>query len=198
MAEENENLDSLNEDNDIVIGDEDDVDAIREKFAKLEETHKKVLETNKQIFARAKKAEGFELKDGKWVKPPVEPKPEPKPSPTGELDETQLDYLDLKGITEDEDIEIIKNVVKKTGQTVRQALMDEYIISKLDSNKQARDVKNATPSATRRGGNQTTDIAQALAKFEQTGELPDDFTLRSQVVNAKADKENSNKPAWHK
>lgn len=116
---------------------------------------------------------------------------------TGDLDETQLDYLDLKGISESEDVSLVEGIVKKTGMTVRQALKDEYVQAKLIANKASREVKSATPSATRRGGNQTNDIASALAKFEQTGELPDDYTLRSAVVNAKVSSSNTNKPSWH-
>ena len=120
----------------------------------------------------------------------------PAPVKTGELDETQLDYLDLKGISDPDEIDIIQKVIAKTGQTVRQTLKDEYVVAKLDALKKDKEVKNATPSATKRGGGQTDDLAQALAKFEQTGELPADFALRSAVVNAKADKENTNKPSW--
>lgn len=122
---------------------------------------------------------------------------EPSKNKTDGLDETQLDYLDLKGISEPEDIQIIENIAKKTGQTVRQILKDEYVISKLSANKAKREVKDATPSNTKRAGaGQTNDFAQALAKYEQTGVLPDDFELRSKVVNARMEKESTNKPAW--
>lgn len=117
-------------------------------------------------------------------------------SSIGELDETQLDYLDLKGISESEDIKVIEDIVNKTGKTVREVLKDEYVISKLESNKQSRDVTKAIPSATKRGGNQTTDIDTAIAKFEKTGELPDNFELRTKVVNSVVDKGGSNRPSW--
>lgn len=115
---------------------------------------------------------------------------------TGELDETQLDYLDLKGITEEDDIKVIENIVKKSGMTVRQALKDEYVLAKLEVNAKSRDVKNATPSATKRGGNQVNDLATAIARFEQTGELPTDFKLRSEVVNQISDKSANKRPSW--
>jgi hypothetical protein len=115
---------------------------------------------------------------------------------TGELDETQLDYLDLKGINEEDDIKIIARHVQRTGESVRQALKDEYVTSKLDANAKSREVKGATPSATKRGGNQVNDVASAIAKWEQTGELPSDFTLRSEVVNKIADAGGSRKPSW--
>ena len=116
---------------------------------------------------------------------------------TGELDETTLDYLDLKGINEDEDIKVIQDVVKKTGMTVRQALKDDYVTSKLEANKNARIVREATPSATKRAGSQSDGFDTALAKFEKDGTLPDDFELRKKVVNAKYRQEKGNQPSWH-
>ena len=121
----------------------------------------------------------------------------PSQPKTGELDETQLDYLDIKGISESEDIAVIQKVIQKTGQTVREALKDEYVIAKLASLKAERDVQSATPSSQRRSGNQTGDIASAVAKFEATGVLPDDFELASKVTDAVAAKGNRNKPSWH-
>ena len=115
---------------------------------------------------------------------------------TNDLDETQLDYLDLKGISEEDDIKILSRHVQRTGETIRQALKDEYVISKLAANTQAREVKGATPMATKRGGNQVNDIASAVARFDQTGELPSDFKLRSEVVNAISDKGHAKKPSW--
>lgn len=193
MVNENElDLDSQNQADDIVLEENDDVDVIREKFNKLSEKHTKVLGQNNQLFARTKKAEGFELKDGKWTKPEkplVEPKPEPKPPATGELDETQLDYLDLKGISDPDEIDIIQKVIVKTGQTVRQALKDEYVVAKLDALKKDKEVKNATPSSTKRGGNNMTDDENYwFQKYEQDGKLPENMPkgMDIKLVNRKA------------
>jgi hypothetical protein len=117
------------------------------------------------------------------------------------LDETQLDYLDLKGITDDNDIAVIESVMKRTGMTVREALKDEYVMQKLEASKKQREVKSATPSSTKRsGGQQSSDLDLAVAKYESSGynpeTLPNDFALRSQVINAIAMKESPNKPSW--
>lgn len=117
---------------------------------------------------------------------------------TGELDETQMDYLDLKGISEDEDIKVIEAVMKRTGDSLRQVLKDDYVISKLASNKAKREVQDATPSNTKRGGGQAGTLESAIAKFESTGKLPEDYEMATKVVNALADRSNSNKPAWYK
>lgn len=128
-----------------------------------------------------------------------EPKKPNAPQKTADgLDENALDFLDLKGISEAEDIEVIEKIVKKTGLTVREALKDEYVVSKLEANKKGREVKDATPSGTKRAAATSGSLDAAIAKFERTQELPDDFTLRSQVVDALINRNSSNKPSWHK
>lgn len=124
-------------------------------------------------------------------------KSEDKGTP-GELDETQLDYLDLKGISDDDEIAIVQTVMAKTGQTVRQALKDEYVQSRLEKLRAEKAVKDATPSSTKRSAGQTNDVAAALAKFEQTGVLPEDYTLRTAVVNALESKSDVSKPRWQR
>ena len=154
--------------------------------------------------AEAKKARGIaqrlktklEKATEAKVEKPKEVAPVKEVSNSGELDETQLDYLDLKGITDSDEIEIIKKVMTRTGQTVRQALKDDYVSSKLESLRKDRAVKDATPSATKRGGSQSNDIDLAMAKYESTGKLPDDYALRSAVVNKIEAKTNTNKPSW--
>ena len=207
MENENENNDSLNVDNDaIVIDENDDIAAVKEKFEKLSERGVKTSDDNKQLFERAKKAEGFVKTDGKWVKAPkTEPKAEPKvetktpsESKTNELDENALDFLDLKGITEDEDVTVVEDIVAKTGQTVRQVLKDDYVISKLKANKDAREVKAATPGSTKRGGATGDTLEIALAKYETTGEYSDDFELRSKVINKLEEKSSTSVPGYKK
>lgn len=117
---------------------------------------------------------------------------------TGKLDETQLDYLDLKGISDQDEIDIIERIVAKTGQTVRQALKDDYVVAKLESLRAEKEVKDATPSSTKRSGSGTGDnLATALAKFNKDGTLPDDYTLRTAVVNALEKQSSGNAPSWH-
>lgn len=125
----------------------------------------------------------------------------PESSKTDGLDETALDFLDVKGFTEPEDIKIIEDIVKKTGMTVRQALKDDYVVKKLEANKTTRDNQAATPTASKRSSqSQGTDLESAIAKYEASGRngssLPTDFALRSKVIDAIAKKDNPNKPSW--
>lgn len=117
---------------------------------------------------------------------------------TGELAESQLEFLELKGVTDQDEIDIIAKFVAKTGQPVRQALRDDYVQSKLAALKADKAVKNATPGATKRGGNQQTDVAAAIARFEQTGELPEDYETRTEVINSVSNKGGSSRPPWRR
>jgi len=123
------------------------------------------------------------------------PKEIPK---TGGLEESQLDYLDLKGISDEDEVSIISSFVSKTGQTVREALKDEYVQTKLTAIRAEKSTKNATPGATKRGGNQQANTSLAISKFDQTGELPADFEARTAVVNAIASRGGVSKPSWHR
>lgn len=164
----------------------DDVATLKARLQKLEE--KAIAQRERTRLLRQELAKS---------KPKAEaPKQEEKK--TGELDETQLDYLDLKGISDDDEIAIIQTVMQRTGQTVRQALKDDYVQAKLTALKAEKEVKNATPSSTKRSNpGQANDLALAVSKFEQSGILPDDFKLRTEVVNYIAEKNNGNKPRWH-
>lgn len=112
----------------------------------------------------------------------VEPKQESKPS--GKLDETQLDYLDLKGVSEEEDIKVIETVMRNTGKTLRETLKDEYVVATIDENRRTRGVRNAIPGSSKRAGVETNSTDFYVNKFKDTGKLPADFETRSKVVDA--------------
>ncbi len=198
MEQENEYLDSSTEEVAEASTETVDVEALREKAAKADELEA----VNRQLFERAKKAEGFVKVDSKWVKAPkaeeaIETSNQLK-AKAGELSETQLDYLDLKGVTDSDDIEVIHKVMQRTGQTVRQALADDYVVTKLAANKAKRDVQSATPSNTKRAGGQTGDVSSAVAKFKETGVLPDDRALADAVVDSIAKAGNDRLPPWQR
>lgn len=123
----------------------------------------------------------------------VEPESKPK---SGKLDETQLDYLDLKGISEQEDIQIIETVMKNTGKSLRDTLKDDYVVTTLGENQRTRSVKNAIPGSTKRGGIESNSVDFYVNKFKSTGRLPDDFETRSKVVDAITAESSNRNPSW--
>lgn len=185
MADANEQIEEALEDDDTL----EDIDGEGSDDTDYKALAAKNAGIAKRALTKLKKANEKPKEEPKVVKP------ESKTQPEG-LDETQLDYLDLKGITDDEDIKIIERHVQRTGETVRQALKDDYVIKKLESLKEQREVKDATPSSTKRTGQTTGTLDQDIAKFERDGTLPDDYKRRTEVVNAVVDKKNGNKPNW--
>lgn len=183
-------LNDVNED--VVIDDNDDADALKEKLVK-------VSEQNKQLFSRAKKAEGFELKDGKWVKPKVEkPTEKPKvdtgnpnePSKPNELDYGQLALLRTEGIKGAGEIALFKEIMAETGKGVLDVMDSNYFKSRLTDFRETQASADAVPKGKNRSG-QTgiTDTDLAVAKFKESGVLPDDFKTRSAVVRKIAEAE---------
>ena len=184
MAKNDDGVESELDTQDIVVEDNDDVDALREKF-------EKVSEQNKQLFARTKKAEGFELKEGKWVKPKDKPKETkvetelPKESSkSNELDYGQLALLRQEGIKGAGETALFKEIMLETGKGVLDVLDSSYFKSRLAEFRQAQESANAIPKGKGRSGQTgVTDLDMSLAKYHETGELPKDFETRNKVID---------------
>ena len=195
MANEIETFDSENEEQDIDLEldneEEKDISALKEKYQKLSDT-------NKQLYARAKKAEGFELKDGKWVKPEkvntkeVVTAPEKEPTEkSGDLDYGQKAFLrsyDIKGADE---LALVKNWMNRTGDDLDTMVDDTIFQAKLqglrDAKRDAKAVADATPKNSRRPSIPTqNDEAYWVAKIASgDAKLIDieDVILRRKVLN---------------
>lgn len=145
--------------------------------AKFQETHGKLKRATTKL-SKLKSKQETEKKDLGAEKIEVEKE-------SDELTDGQLAYLTAKGIDGDEEIEFIQKHLKKTGESLRDALKDDYVQSKIKSFKNARDVAEATPTGSNRG-NQTSsknDPDYWIAKDE----LPpaEQVELRRKVVNEK-------------
>lgn len=176
-----------------------------------EETPEDELTPETDWEAEAKKARGIaqrlrtKLTKATETKKPVETKVEPHAEPAkqtqtpSELDETQLDYFDLKGYTDSDEVEIFHKVMLKTGMSMREVLKDDYALAKVKSLRDEKAVQKATPSSTKRTGAGATDNIDILyEKFERTGELPTDFEARIAVINRKAAKGDTSIPPWRR
>ncbi len=202
--ENNENLDSLNEDNlDIDIENLDEA-AAKEKLSELLPKYKETSENNKQLFARAKKAEGFELKDGKWVKSEKEGTPQEKPqkvenespkepSQSNELTDGQIAILRTEGIKTKDEIALVQEIMSETGKkNVLDVLDSGYFQSRLGEFRETKESANAVPKGKGRSGQTgSTDVDLAIAKYKEDGSLPSDFATRSKVIQALEKEEES-------
>jgi hypothetical protein len=192
------NADTLNgEDIDTsVVADSssgDDAVALKAKVAEL-------ADKNSKLFERAKKAEGFEKVDGKWVKAakPVTPQstvPTPK---TGEAEDTTALLLEVKGITADDEVELFQKWSTDTGRKPREILNNSIFQAELAARRAEKATQAAIPSSNGRGGGGGAQNIDALTeKFERTGELPKDFETKAKIIERVAAKENSSTP-WRR
>lgn len=111
----------------------DDVEVLKERL-------KQRNEAAAQLFARAKKAEGFELKDGKWVKK-AQKAPEMKPNaPARQKNEEDIDARIAKGVMsvleqrELESLDLsdelktqVSSLAKLQGISIKKASESDYI-----------------------------------------------------------------------
>jgi hypothetical protein len=126
----------------------------------------------------------------------AEEKSEPKS--TGKLDETQLDYLDLKGISEAEDIQVLETVMKNTGKSLRDVLKDPYVVATLGDNQSQRNVRGAIPGSSKRSGIESNSVEFYVNRYKSTGQLPKDFETQSKVVDAITAESNDRRPRWER
>lgn len=131
---------------------------------------------NKQLFARAKKAEGFVLTDGKWVKPEAVKPADTKPDATISKDTSDISQTDLytliKADVAQEDIEQVVEYAKFKKITVAEALNDEVIKGILAGKAEARNVAEGTNTGgAPRGNARLSD--QALLENAKKGIFPD-------------------------
>lgn len=193
MEKEIEDLDSQNQAQGLEEIDFSNADAAKAAYQKLLDSNQEVSDKNKQLFSRAKKAEGFELVDGKWVKPKETQKELPKkidtstkePSTSGELDYGEKAYLrsalNLKGADE---LQLANDWKNKYGSRVDEMESDEVFLAKLNNLREARASAAAIPKGTKRPGEGgVTDVDLAVAKYRETGELPSEWELRNKVID---------------
>ena len=144
----------------------------------------------KQQLAETKKA--VEIAVGSQKSPP-----QPK---TGELDETSLLWLEVKGIkTDDSDeLNLVEEWRKDSGKDVRAIYGSKAFQAELKTLRADKEVLVATPGSTKRGGGQVGDFASAAATFEQTGILPEDRALADVVVDSITKTGNDRIPPWQR
>lgn len=167
----NESLDSQIEESASDL-DKLDASALKEKYTELSSQLKEVQDKNRQLFERAKKAEGFEKDgDGNWIKyveKKMEKKTEKKseaklPEKSGDdIDYGLLSFYNSKSETKiehDEDIEFLKNEMETSGRSMLDLLKSPYFLGPLKERQEARIVKEATPSNTKRTSPSQKDVS---------------------------------------
>lgn len=159
----------------LVIEDGDDAETIKTKVAdyntKVKEREEKVKEANAQLYARTKKAEGFELVDGKWIKkqePTTDKKKDATDSEKG-LSQTDIIYV-AKADIHEEDLEEVLTYAKNNKVTVKEA--HQYLKPILDVKaEQRKTAEGASTGGGKRGSSKLSD--EALLAEAEKGKLPE-------------------------
>ena len=148
--ENNVNTDTQNGEKDVVNLDEiDDIVVLKEKYKELDTKHIKTLDDNRQLFSRTKKAEGFELKDGNWIKLKEEktetkPKETPKKSDDKLLERLDKMSLQVAGIKEADEVELFDKWKEQTGREADDIVGNDIFKKELEDIRTAKANLKAT------------------------------------------------------
>lgn len=137
---------------DLVIEEGDDAETVRTKTADWKQ---KVEDRNKQLFARTKKAEGFEPDgNGGWKKSEAKPKEEIKGTSENSKDSlTSADVFTLvKNDVPEEDIDEVLEYAKFKKISVAEALKSSVVKTMLADKAEQRKVNEGTSTS---GGRQS-------------------------------------------
>ena len=131
-----------------------------------EPTEESEEETTVDWEARALKAERAIEKSKKKAK--EAPK---KEAPAA--DDAVLSRLETRGVMEADDQNYVLRFAKDNNVNPVDALKDDIVIDRLAANAKARTSVDATPRSNNRANTTQDEVAVAVKKFEQSGELPD-------------------------
>lgn len=162
----------------LVIEDGLSVEEIQERVlehnTKVKEYKTKKDEANAQLFARTKKAEGFELIGDKWVKPNSDTKK--KDDDASKNSKGGLTSEDVLVIVENkipkEDIADVAEYAKFKGITIEEAVASPILQTILKDKAEKRTVANGTNTdPARRGSARLSD--EALIANANAGKMPE-------------------------
>lgn len=184
MSKITEVIDSLNDEN---------ASEVKEQL--LQEANA-LNETNRQLYNRAKKAEGFENKDGKWVKKEVKQTPAKKTQPeeTSELDYGKKAFLNANGIRGAEEMAKVLEFMGATGKSLDEVVDNKYFQAELKDYRDDLAAKGAMPSSNKGGG--SSNSKDSAEYWINKGEMPpkDKPELQRAYVNARYQKEKGGNP----
>lgn len=182
MANLHETIDSLNDEN---------VFDVKEQ---LKAEANALNDSNKQLYARAKKAEGFDMKDGKWIKQEkTTPAPElksdsPEAKQSDELDYGKLAYLKSEGVEHPDDRKIVLEEAKRLNLPIERILQEKHIQAQLKDSKDQRNAESGMPEggSGKSGGNKGS-VDYWVNRKDKDGnyETPTDTDLANKVIDAR-------------
>lgn len=184
MPNINEIIDSINDENAVEV------------LEKVKSAAKELDKSNKQLYARAKKAEGFELKDGKWVKPekrePISEPEKPEAKQPSEPDYGKLAYLKAEGVSHPDDRKLVLDEANRLKLPIEEVLGMAHIKAKLVDAKTQREAESGMPQGKgKTGGGSKASVEHWIDATNPDGtyKTPPDPELHQQVIDARLKRE---------
>ena len=150
----------------------------------------------RKLFARAKNNEdaakllreqGFERKDGQWLKPTPQ---EPLKPQSNEPDYAKLAFLKSEGIIHSDDQKLVQDEAARLKLPLTDILQMAHIKTQLETVKDQREAMAGMPKGRGQAGGKTQ---QDVDYWVQKDEVPEDLELAEKVINAKMKKDDSNR-----
>ncbi len=167
-----------NEQDEVIVGNEEENNEteteVTEEAPKAEKPKRTPKEEYDYHMGRAKRiATKHGLED------------EPVKSKPSELDLGSIAYLNsLIGLKGKDEIALAREYIAN-GKSVLDLADNKYFNQDLQTLRDARDTANAVPKGKNRSSQAgVTDVDFAVAKYKETGELPDDFGTRNKVIDS--------------
>ena len=165
------------------------VDEVEETNEEVQETTEESTKVDKPKRTPQEELEYFEGRASRIRKKLGLETPNTTAKPN-ELDYGQLALLRTEGIKGSGELALFKEVMAETGKGVLDVMDSNYFKSRLADLRESQASTDAIPKGKNRSGQtSTTNIDFAIAKYKDTGVLPDDFKTRSAVVKQIAEAE---------
>lgn len=171
-----------NEQDEVIVGNEEESNEEQENVEdsvenkpepKPKRTPQEELEYFEGRASRLRKKLGMESDTSKAT-------PNEKPS---DLDYGQLALLRTEGIKGSGELALFKEVMAETGKGVLDVMDSNYFKSRLADFRETQASTDAIPKGKNRSGQTgVTDTDLAVAKYKESGTLPNDFKTRSAVI----------------
>jgi len=180
MSNLNEVIDSLNNENAEELKETLKTEALAQE------------KRERQLYSRAKKAEGFELKDGKWVKKEVKIDSKPtatdKPGEIGYGEKSFINQVLGVRITDTEQMKLVEDYLAN-GKSLESLVDNKHFKNDLKDIQDNQSAKAAIPTGTR--GTSGSTAKDSVDYWINKKELPENVELRRQVVNERIKREKS-------
>ena len=177
-----------------------DADALKERLQQERKSRQELDEKNRQLFARAKKAEGFEYQNGEWIKRETEDEKPKRSSKKQELDYGEKAFLKANGIDPAQEDEF--ELFQKTRDKFREdAKLEDVLndagfqkeLNDLREEKKSREALEGTQDANRGTGAARNQVDYWVNRGELPPNTPENQQLRRDVVNARAKRDENKK-----